>query len=168
MLVPTAWEQNNLLDKNIRAFHKYHTCLIEPWDGPAAIAFTDGQSIGAVLDRNGLRPCRYIVTKSGFVVMASEVGVLDIIPSDILYSGRLEPGKTFFIDTARGCIVEDSQIKKELALNKPYEQWVRNNILELDSLADIAPRKYIADTLKQLKSFGYTREDLKMIIKPMA
>ena len=125
MLIPAAWEQNNLLAKNVRAFHQYHTCLIEPWDGPAAMAFTDGQSIGAVLDRNGLRPCRYIVTKDDFVVMASEVGVLDIAPSDILYSGRLEPGKTFFIDTLAGRIIEDSQIKQDLAQDKPYGQWVK-------------------------------------------
>ncbi|MDO8489728.1 MAG: glutamate synthase central domain-containing protein, partial [Candidatus Omnitrophota bacterium] len=168
MLIPSAWEQNNLLSQDVRAFHKYHTCLMEPWDGPAAIAFTDGDSIGAVLDRNGLRPCRYIVTKDDFVVMASEVGVLDIDPCNILHSGRLEPGKTFFIDTKAGRIIEDSQIKKELSHDKPYEQWVKKNILELDSLADKAPKKDKADTLTQLKAFGYTREDLKTLIKPMA
>ncbi len=168
MLIPAAWEQNNLLARKVRAFHKYHTCLIEPWDGPAAIAFTDGQRIGAVLDRNGLRPCRYIVTKKDFVVMASEVGVLDIAPAEILYSGRLEPGKTFFIDTKAGRIIGDSQIKKELSEDKPYEQWVKRNILELDRLADKTPKKDKTGTLTQLKAFGYTREDLKTIIKPMA
>ncbi len=168
MLIPAAWEQNNLLAQDVRAFHKYHTCLIEPWDGPAAIAFTDGDSIGAVLDRNGLRPCRYIVTKDDFVVMASEVGVLDIDPARILHSGRLEPGKAFFIDTKAGCIIEDSQIKKELAKAKPYEQWVNKNILELDNLKNETLKKDKADTLTQLKAFGYTREDLKTIIKPMA
>jgi glutamate synthase (NADPH) large chain len=170
MLIPAAWEQNNLLDQNVRAFHQYHTCLIEPWDGPAAIAFTDGQSIGAVLDRNGLRPCRYIVTKDDFVAMASEVGVLDIDPANILYSGRLEPGKTFFIDTAAGKIIQDSQIKKDLAKGKPYAQWVKKNILELDKLADkpVSKKQDKIDTLTQLKAFGYTREDLKTIIKPMA
>ncbi|MDP3142470.1 MAG: glutamate synthase central domain-containing protein, partial [Candidatus Omnitrophota bacterium] len=168
MLIPSAWEQNNLLAQDVRAFHKYHTCLMESWDGPAAIAFTDGDCIGAVLDRNGLRPCRYIVTKDDFVVMASEVGVLDIDPSNILHSGRLEPGKTFFIDTKAGRIIEDSQIKEELAKAKPYEQWVKKNILELDSLKDEAPKKDSLNTLTQLKAFGYTREDLKMLIKPMA
>lgn len=168
MLIPAAWEQNNLLAQEVRAFHEYHTCLTEPWDGPAAIAFTDGDSIGAVLDRNGLRPCRYVVTKDDFVVMASEVGVLDIDPSNILHSGRLEPGKTFFIDTKAGQIIQDSQIKKELAKAKPYEQWVKKNILELDSLKDETPKKDSSDTLTQLKAFGYTREDLKMLIKPMA
>jgi len=182
MLIPAAWEQNNLLSQEVRAFHKYHTCLIEPWDGPAAMVFTDGVSIGAVLDRNGLRPCRYIVTKDNFVVMASEVGVLDIEPSDIVHSGRLEPGKTFFIDTKAGCIIEDSQIKKELSEDKPYELWVKKNILELDRLKNKlennglasnsqshrVPENDKADTLTQLKVFGYTREDLKMLIKPMA
>ena len=168
MLIPAAWEQNNLLGQDIRAFHKYHTCLIEPWDGPAAIAFTDGVSIGAVLDRNGLRPCRYIVTKDDLVVMASEVGVLDIDPANILYSGRLEPGKTFFIDTKAGRIIEDSQTKKDLAHDKPYGQWVKKNILELDSLKDGVLKKDKIDTLTQLKAFGYSREDLKILIKPMA
>ncbi|MCX5668971.1 MAG: glutamate synthase large subunit [Candidatus Omnitrophica bacterium] len=168
MLIPSAWEQNNLLAQNVRAFHQYHTCLIEPWDGPAAMAFTDGQCIGAVLDRNGLRPCRYIVTKDDFVVMASEVGVLDIQPADILYSGRLEPGKTFFIDTQAGKIIEDSQIKKELSQAKPYEKWVKKNIVELDKLADRSVKKDKSNVLTMLKAFGYTREDLKTIIKPMA
>jgi len=171
MLIPAAWEQNNLLARDVRAFYKYHACLIEPWDGPAAIAFTDGESIGAILDRNGLRPCRYIVTKNDFVVMASEVGVLDIAPSDILYSGRLEPGKTFFIDTKAGQIIEDSQIKKELARGKPYEQWVKKNILELDFLKNPRTREPAnprTNTLTLLKAFGYTREDLKTLIKPMA
>jgi len=168
MLIPSAWEQNNLLEEKVRAFHEYHTCLMEPWDGPAAIAFTDGQSIGAVLDRNGLRPCRYIVTKKDFVVMASEVGVLDVAPSDILYSGRLEPGKTFFIDTKAGCIIEDSQIKQELSQSKPYKQWVKKNIVQLDKLADRSSKRDKSNILAQLKAFGYTREDLKTIIRPMA
>jgi glutamate synthase domain-containing protein 2/glutamate synthase domain-containing protein 1/glutamate synthase domain-containing protein 3 len=169
MLIPAAWEQNNLLAQDVRAFHQYNTCLIEPWDGPAAMAFTDGASIGAVLDRNGLRPCRYIVTKDDFVVMASEVGVLDIDPSEILHSGRLEPGKTFFIDTKVGCIIQDSQIKKELSEDQPYDQWVKNNILELDKIVGTLEnnKKDKTDTLTQLKAFGYTREDLKTIIKPM-
>ncbi|PIQ87356.1 MAG: glutamate synthase large subunit [Candidatus Omnitrophica bacterium CG11_big_fil_rev_8_21_14_0_20_43_6] len=168
MLIPAAWEQNNLLSQKVRAFHKYHTCLIEPWDGPAAIVFTDGRSIGAVLDRNGLRPCRYIVTKGDFVVMASEVGVLDIPPSDILYSGRLEPGKTFFIDIRAGRIIEDSQIKNELSQAKPYEKWVKKNIVELDKLPVRPVKKDQSKLLTMQKSFGYTREDLKTIIKPMA
>ena len=168
MLVPCAWEHNASLDEKVKAFYKYHTCLIEPWDGPAAIAFTDGARIGAVLDRNGLRPCRYIITKDDFVVMASEVGVLDIPASQIKHSGRLEPGKTFFIDTIAGCIIEDREIKKELSLKKPYDAWVKKNILELDSLPEIKLKTKEPDLLAQLKAFGYTREDMKNIIKPMA
>jgi len=168
MLVPCAWEHNAGLDEKVKAFYKYHTCLIEPWDGPAAIAFTDGVRIGAVLDRNGLRPCRYILTKDDFVVMASEAGVLDIPAAQIKHSGRLEPGKTFFIDTLEGRIIEDHQIKKELSLNKPYDTWVKKNILELDSLPRIKPKTKKLDLLTQLKAFGYTREDMKNIIKPMA
>ena len=118
MLIPAAWEQNRLMDEKIKDFYRYHACLMEPWDGPAAIAFTDGTRIGAVLDRNGLRPARYIVTKKDLVVMASEVGVLDIPAEDILLSGRLEPGKIFFIDTEAGRIIEDSRDKKKWHLSK--------------------------------------------------
>ena len=168
MLVPCAWEENKLLDEKVKSFYKYHTCLMEPWDGPAAIAFTDGKSIGAVLDRNGLRPARYIVTKRGFVVMASEVGVLDIAPSDILYSGRLEPGKMFFIDTHAGKIVEDHEIKSGLVRNKQYDLWVKKSIVELNKLPAKKLKKKQDLGLKLLKCFGYTREDLKTIIKPMA
>jgi glutamate synthase domain-containing protein 2/glutamate synthase domain-containing protein 1/glutamate synthase domain-containing protein 3 len=168
MLVPCAWEENKFLDEKIRSFYKYHTCLMEPWDGPAAIAFTDGKCIGAVLDRNGLRPARYIVTKRDFVVMASEVGVLDIAPSDILYSGRLEPGKIFFIDTEAGKIIGDGEIKNGLVLNKKYDLWVKKNIVELDKLPAKKLKEKPRKGLKFLKAFGYTREDLKTIIKPMA
>lgn len=168
MLIPGAWEQNWLMDKKLRNFYKYHACLMEPWDGPAAIAFTDGISIGAVLDRNGLRPARYIVTKQGLVVMASEVGVLDIKANDILTSGRLEPGKMFYIDTNVGKIIEDSQIKKETSERQPYETWLKNNLVEFDKLPAKKNNKKIDDLLTQLKTFGYSREDLKVIIKPMA
>jgi len=184
MLIPCAWEQDPFLSDKLKGFYKYHTCLTEPWDGPAAIAFTDGLRIGAVLDRNGLRPCRYIITKKDMVVMASEVGVLDIAPSDILLSGRLEPGKIFFIDTKAGRVIDDARIKKEMSESKPYNLWVKENILELDklpahSVKPIAHRKRLntiryplnaktEDTLTLMKAFGYTREDLKVIIKPMA
>ncbi len=169
MLIPCAWEQNGLLDEKLKAFYKYHTCLTEPWDGPAAIAFTDGARIGAVLDRNGLRPCRYIITKKGLAVMASEVGVLDIRPADILLSGRLEPGKVFFIDTKLGRVIDDAELKKGMSDSKPYDLWVKENILELDTLpVSKIKEKTCADTLTSLKAFGYTREDLKVIIKPMA
>lgn len=174
MLIPAAWEQDGLMDEKLKDFYKYHACFMEPWDGPAAIAFTDGKAIGAVLDRNGLRPARYIVTKSDFVVMASEVGVLDIAAEDIAISGRLEPGKMFFVDTEKGRIVNDDEIKEEMSARRPYGVWLKNNLLELDRLPlqrrapSSVPRTPQKDILTQLKAFGYTREDLKVILKPMA
>ncbi|MDP3731732.1 MAG: glutamate synthase subunit alpha, partial [Candidatus Omnitrophota bacterium] len=140
MLIPAAWEQNSFLSDKLKGFYKYHTCLTEPWDGPAAIAFTDGTRIGAILDRNGLRPCRYIITKKDLVVMASEVGVLDIEPSDILLSGTLEPGKIFFIDTELGRIIDDAELKENLSEKQPYNLWVKENILELDRLPAYSKR----------------------------
>lgn len=169
MLIPSAWEENDFLDQATRNFYKYHACLMEPWDGPASIALTDGLRIGAVLDRNGLRPARYIVTKDQRVVMASEVGVLNIDADNILHSGRLEPGKIFFVDTQEGRIINDSEIKKKISSSAPYGKWLKDNLIELSKLP--SPRKKIkntTDTLQALKSFGYTREDLKFILKPMA
>lgn len=167
MLIPGAWEHNNLLDKKLKDFYKYHTCLIEPWDGPAAIAFTDGKNIGAVLDRNGLRPARYIVTKNDFVVMASEAGVLDIKPGDIVSSGRLEPGKIFFIDTEEGRIVNDAEIKDKISGLNPYGKWIKDNMVELDELGSRLKPRADNDILVSLKAFGYTREDLKIILQSM-
>ncbi|MFZ5800797.1 MAG: glutamate synthase large subunit, partial [Candidatus Omnitrophota bacterium] len=169
MLIPAAWEQNNLLDGKIRDFYKFHACLQEPWDGPAAIAFTDGTMVGAVLDRNGLRPCRYLLTKNKQVIMASEVGVLDIPAEEILQSGRLEPGKMFFIDTKAGRIIEDEELKNRLSSRHPYSTWIKNNLLELENLPPAKPQKEnLGETLTLLKAFGYTREDLKMSLKPMS
>jgi len=161
MLIPAACEED---------FYKYHACLMEPWDGPAAVAFTDGTSVGAVLDRNGLRPARYLVTKKETVVMASEVGVLDIAPSEILISGRLEPGKMLFIDTQAGRIIEDKEIKETMFSTKPYGKWIEKKMVELDtlSLPKVKAKETTPDILPQLKAFGYTREDLKVILKPMA
>ncbi|MFA4984298.1 MAG: glutamate synthase large subunit [Candidatus Omnitrophota bacterium] len=168
MLIPSAWQQNTILEERIRDFYRYHACLMEPWDGPAAIAFTDGTRVGAVLDRNGLRPARYLVTKQGLVVMASEVGVLDISPQDIMFSGRLEPGKIFFIDTEEGRIVDDKEIKESISASKPYSAWLKKEMLKLEDL----PRgrvslNRIGDSGVFLKTFGYSREDLKFIIGPM-
>ncbi|MCG2711073.1 MAG: glutamate synthase large subunit, partial [Candidatus Omnitrophica bacterium] len=169
MLIPAAWEHNKLMDKELKDFYKYHACFMEPWDGPAAIAFTDGKNIGAVLDRNGLRPARYIITKDGFVVMASEVGVLDIPPAEIQISGRLEPGKIFFIDTESGRIVHDSQIKKNVSSRHPYGKWNAENMIGLDKLIiSSVPEQKSDDIMPLLLAFGYTREDLRNIIKPMA
>ncbi|MFA5260238.1 MAG: glutamate synthase central domain-containing protein, partial [Candidatus Omnitrophota bacterium] len=169
MLIPAAWEHDRLMTKELMDFYKYHACFMEPWDGPAAIAFTDGRNVGAVLDRNGLRPARYIITRNDFVVMASEVGVLDIDPADIKVSGRLEPGKIFFIDTESGRIIEDAQIKERVSQRSPYGKWNAGGMVDLDALASSAAVSCKHDNIiVELKSFGYSREDLKMIIKPMA
>ncbi len=174
MLIPAAWEYNKFLDKKLRDFYLYHACMMEPWDGPAAIAFTDGRYLGAMLDRNGLRPARYIITKSGQIVMASEVGVLDTPPEDILLSGRLTPGKMLFIDTHKGEIIEDDTLKKQLSIRNPYGKWIKENMIPLQK---IQPGKSgdkpgnsskEPDIITKLKAFGYTREELKSIMKPMA
>jgi len=169
MLIPEAWEHNKLMEKELKDFYKYHACFMEPWDGPAAIAFTDGKNIGAILDRNGLRPARYIITKDDFVVMASEVGVLDIEPADIKISGRLEPGKMLFIDTEKGSIVHDLEIKEKVSRRSPYGKWNFENMVDLDKLiSGDASTKISKNLISSLKAFGYSREDLKMILKPMA
>ena len=171
MLVPAAWEHNNLMEGKFRDFYKYHACFMEPWDGPAAIAFTDGVKIGAVLDRNGLRPARYVVTRDDFVVMSSEAGVLDIPAEDIVISGRLEPGKIFFIDTQAGKIIQDREIKEELASRKPYGKWLSYNLVELERIREAKNNKSKdkdGDSFTLLKAFGYSREDLKIILRPMA
>jgi glutamate synthase domain-containing protein 1 len=170
MLIPCAWQQDNFVDEKLKAFYKYQACLMEPWDGPAAIVFSDGTSVGASLDRNGLRPCRYIITKRNTVVMASEVGVLDIDPSDIQTCGRLEPGKIFFIDTKLGRIVSDHKIKELVSKMQPYADWLKKNTVELDSLKDIRKKEQGSTSeniITVLKAFGYSREDLNSIIKPM-
>ncbi|MCX5692150.1 MAG: glutamate synthase large subunit [Candidatus Omnitrophica bacterium] len=169
MLIPAAWEHNNFMSKELKEFYKYHACFMEPWDGPAAIAFTDGKNIGAVLDRNGLRPARYIITKNDFVVMASEVGVLDIDPEDIKVSGRIEPGKILFINTESGCVVDDSKIKEGVSMCSPYGKWNAENMVDFDGLTSSGTsNQKSADIIPLFKAFGYSREDLKMIIKPMA
>ena len=170
MLVPAAWQKKDAINDDLKSFYKYHACFMEPWDGPAAIAITDGTRIGAVLDRNGLRPARYIVTKDDMVVMASETGVLDIAGENILYSGRLEPGKVFFVDTSLGKIIEDKEIKEQISTQQPYKDWVDKNIIELENLnCNIKDETLIDETMlfTYLKSFGYSREDLKSIILPM-
>lgn len=170
MLIPSAWGPETPMDDELREFYEYHACLMEPWDGPAAIAFTDGKDIGAVLDRNGLRPARYIVTKDGFVVMASEVGVLDIDPVNILHSGRIEPGKMFFIDTEAGQIIDDSKMKERIAKGASYGDWIKQNMVYIEDLPqpDLIQKKNGQNIHTLLKAFGYTREDMKFILKPMA
>jgi glutamate synthase (NADPH) large chain len=169
MLIPQAWEHNAQMDKELRDFYKYHACFMEPWDGPAAMAFTDGTCIGAVLDRNGLRPARYIITKDGLVVMASEVGVLDIPPKQIKASGRLEPGKMFYIDTAQKRIINDDEIKKMVSGAKPYRDWIEKNMMEIDDAFSTPSLDTKGEDLTTLlKCFDYSREDMKFILKPMA
>ncbi len=169
MLIPEAWEHNKMLPNSIRSFYKYHSCIMEPWDGPAALAFTDGIRIGAVLDRNGLRPARYIITKDNYVVMASEVGVLDIPPENIKFSGRLEPGKIFYIDTQEGRIKDNDEIKEKIARRAPYRQWRKEQIIYIEDLPEIRPTKRNnGNLINLLAAFGWTREDLNIILKPMA
>jgi len=170
MMIPEPWSKDVAMDETRRAFYQYHSSLMEPWDGPASIAFTDGTVIGAVLDRNGLRPSRYYVTKDGLVVMASEAGVLDIPPENVLRKGRLQPGRMFLVDTEEGRIIEDEEIKQKIAGEKPYRQWLDEYLVNLDDLPEAkAPPAPDHDTLLQRQmAFGYTFEDLRTLMVPMA
>ena len=169
MLVPEAWEKHSSMDADKKAFYQYSACIMEPWDGPASIPFTDGKYIGALLDRNGLRPSRYSVTKDGYVVMSSETGVLDIAPENIERHGRLEPGKMFLVNMDEGRIIEDEEIKREITTLRPYNKWLNENLLHLKEVpytGNITPtEKESFET--RLRIFGYTQEDLKTILTPM-
>jgi glutamate synthase (NADPH) large chain len=170
MLIPEAWAGNPQMNAAKRAFYEYHASLMEPWDGPAAIAFTDGRVIGATLDRNGLRPGRYLVTYDDVVIMASETGVLPVRPEQVKMKGRLQPGKMFLVDTVEGRIISDQEIKQRLYTRQPYAQWLDENQITLDHLPD-PPRVHASDhrtLLARQRAFGYTDEDLKMILTPMA
>jgi glutamate synthase (NADPH) large chain len=170
MLVPEAWATQKDMPKGKRDFYEYHACLVEPWDGPAALAFTDGDVIGATLDRNGLRPAKYVVTKSGLVVMASELGVLTIPPEDVVEKGRLQPGKMFLVDTKARRIVADEEVKEAIASQKPYGEWIAKHRVLVSSLAEAPRPEPLDDVLRArlLRAHGYTREDLRMILAPMA
>lgn len=170
MLIPQPWSKNNLLSSDLRAFYDYHSSLQEPWDGPALVAFTDGARIGAILDRNGLRPARYYVTKDGLVIMASEVGVIDVKPADILEKGRLQPGKMLLIDTKLGEIIPDEQLKKQIAAEKPYQKWLKKYRVSIDKIPRVKTKvkKDKIDLLAQQLLFGYTEEEKRMILTPMA
>jgi glutamate synthase domain-containing protein 1 len=170
MMIPEPWENHESMDPERRAFYEYHSCLMEPWDGPASIAFTDGTRIGACLDRNGLRPSRYYVTKDDLVIMASEAGVLSIAPERIAVKGRLQPGRMFLVDTAEGRIVADEELKNKYARAHPYQQWLEENHVLLENLPE-PPHVHEPDhksVLQRQQAFGYTYEDLRFIVGPMA
>ena len=168
MMIPEPWENHENMTPERRAFYQYHSALMEPWDGPASIAFTDGTLIGAVLDRNGLRPSRYWVTSDNLVVMASEVGVLEIEPENIIEKGRLEPGRMFLIDTEKGRIVRDSEIKENLESEKPYSQWLEKNFVHLRDIPEVPfGREDSLSLLEKQQVFGYTHEEIKLLLAPM-
>src|SRR6476661_9844111 len=170
MMIPEAWERHPSMDPARRAFYQYHASLMEPWDGPASMTFTDGTVIGAVLDRNGLRPSRYCVTRDGMLVMASEAGVLDLPPEDIVLKERIQPGRLLLVDTARGRIIPDEEIKRELAAEHPYADWLAENLVDIDELAapPYLPRPSAEAVIQRQRMFGYTDEDLRVLLTPMA
>ena len=170
MLIPEAWDGDMTMHPDKKAFYEYHASLMEPWDGPAAVAFTDGTRIGATLDRNGLRPARYLVTHDGLLILASEIGVLPVKPEDVKYKGRLQPGRMLLVDTSEKRIVPDEELKERLWTRQPYRQWIEQNQITLDSLPE-PQRLYETDhdsTRMMQRMFGYTEEDLRMLLHPMA
>ena len=177
MMIPEPWSNHESMSQEKRAFYEYHSTLMEPWDGPASIGFTDGVRVGAVLDRNGLRPSRYYVTKDDRVIMASEVGVLDIPAEQVLYKGRLEPGRMLLVDTEQGRIIDDTELKYGIAMARPYERWLKENLVTLEELpaVDLADFRHLPaqiglqpTLIEQQQAFGYTFEDLRMLMAPMA
>src|SRR2546423_14182132 len=169
MLADRETKQGRMSTKK-RPFYEYLSCFREAWDGPASIAFTDGRNIGAVLDRNGLRPSRYYVTKDDLVVMASEVGVLDIAPDRVLQKGRLQPGRMFLVDTEQGRIVADEEIKQTIATEQPYREWLKTNLIRLADVPDpaVGTAADHESVLERQQAFGYTFEDLRVLMLPMA
>ena len=170
MMIPEPWQNHENMTDEKKAFYEYHSCLMEPWDGPASIAFTDGLQIGAILDRNGLRPSRYYVTKDNLVVMASEVGVLDIPPEKVLHKGRLQPGRMFLIDTVQKRIVADEELKHKICSERPYRLWLNENLVKLEDLPEPpeVPEPDHPTMLLRQQAFGYTFEDLRLLMAPMA
>ena len=171
MMIPEPWEKHEGMSAEKRAFYEYHSCLMEPWDGPASIAFTDGTTVGAVLDRNGLRPSRYYVTKNDLVIMGSEVGVLQVEPEMVLHKGRLQPGRMFLVDTAQGRIIDDEELKRGITTEYPYRQWLDRHLLDLDDLPSVELEEKARDhqmTLQRQQVFGFTFEDLRVQMMPMA
>jgi glutamate synthase (ferredoxin) len=170
MMVPEPWTAHESMTADKKAFYEYHACLMEPWDGPAAIAFTDGTLMGALLDRNGLRPCRYYITKDDLVVMASEAGVLPLAPERIAHKGRLQPGRMFLVDTKAGRIIADEEIKTEIATARPYRDWLNQYLVEIGQLPTptAAPTELNLPLLQAQQAFGYTFEELRLLLTPMA
>ncbi len=170
MMIPEPWEQHTTMDERRRAFYEYHAAMLEPWDGPASIVFTDGRQIGATLDRNGLRPSRYCVTDDDLVIMASETGVLPVPENKIVRKWRLQPGKMFLIDLEQGRMIDDEELKANLANSKPYKQWIENLRIKLDDLSDTSGKVLHSDVplLDRQQAFGYTQEDIKFLMSPMA
>ena len=170
MLIPEAWQNHATMSDEKKAFYQYHACLAEPWDGPASIPFSDGTCVGAVLDRNGLRPSRYTVTKDGFVIMGSETGVLEVDPANVAQKGRLQPGRMFLVDMAQGRIIDDEEIKHDMAARQPYRAWLKRHMVTIDQLPQ--PKKELpplSNKLSVLQNvFGYTLEDLRIVMAPMA
>lgn len=168
MTIPEAYSKNPQMDPKKRAFYEYHATLMEPWDGPASIAFTDGRVVGAVLDRNGLRPSRYYVTDDDVVIMGSEVGVVDVAPEKVVKKGRLQPGRMFLVDLNLGRIITDQEIKDQLASEKPYADWLKEQMVDLADLPDAKPDEIGENILQKQITFGYTHEDFKILMQPMA
>ncbi|NPC44279.1 glutamate synthase large subunit [Nocardioides sp. zg-1230] len=169
MMIPEAWENHREMDPRRRAFYEFHSMLMEPWDGPACVVFTDGTQIGAVLDRNGLRPSRYWVTDDGLVVLASEVGVLDLDPATVVRKGRLQPGRMFLVDTEEHRIIEDEEIKSQLAAEQPYDEWLHAGLIHLDDIDDLEHIVHThASVTRRQQIFGYTEEELRILLSPMA
>lgn len=170
MMIPEPWENHDSMSPEKRAFYEFHSCLMEPWDGPAAMAMTDGRQIAAILDRNGLRPARYYITKDDRIIMASEVGVLDVAPEDVVKKGRLQPGRMLLVDTVEGRIVSDEEIKERIASEHAYGEWIREHMIDLEALPS-AGEAYRPDpdtVLQRQLAFGYTYEELRKILEPMA
>lgn len=171
MMVPEAWQENPDMDQDRRGFYEYHASLMEPWDGPASICFTDGKVVGATLDRNGLRPSRYMVTKDDFIIMASESGVIDVEPDNVVLRGRLQPGRIFIADLEEGRIIDDQELKAQIATQQPYTNWVSEFKINITDLPTPQQQMHQPDAsvlLKHQQAFGYSFEDLKMVLKPMA
>lgn len=168
MMVPEAWENQTDMDQSVRDFYEYHSMLMEPWDGPAALVFTDGSLVGATLDRNGLRPGRYVITSDGLIILASEIGVLEVDPSTVVRKGRLRPGSMLLADTVEGHLIEDHELKQQLAHQEPWGQWVSQNRIELEKLPE---REHIVHTpasiIRRQRTFGYTEEEVKLLLTPM-